>query len=135
MKRIIIAALAFTGLATGLHAQNPPQQLTLGTVNCRWWLASELGVKLGFVIGFNAAKVLTHDQALTNYDNSEATNGDIVRGLDALCAVPENGNLPVHSALFAFVLQSKGTPKEKINIYLQETRKSYSSPGKEGKPQ
>lgn len=124
MKRIVLA-LAFAGLATGLHAQIPADQKTKGDLNCRWWAAEDPSEKLGFVIGFSTAVQLSGNKSLLDSQITEATNGEIVRGVDALCVVPENGSLPVYIVMAVFAPKSRGESDAHITLMLEAARRYY----------
>jgi hypothetical protein len=128
MKPIIITALTFAALTTGLHAQLPPQMMTMGVVNCRGWAQSfSNDLKRGFTMGFGAAKILIKDKSVSDQMSSDAPVVEIVRGVDALCQAPENGPLPLYVAMIVYIRKTRGASDAQINAALQEARKNVAS--------
>jgi hypothetical protein len=126
MKHIVLA-LAFAGLTVGLHAQIPPEEMTKDILNCRWWRAlTSDGLKAGFVAGFYTAVIASTDITLIVSTRTPASYGETVKGLDGLCAVPENGPLPLHSMIIIFARKSRGDSEQEINEMLQGFRKQVA---------
>jgi len=129
MKCIIITALVFACLARGLHAQGLRlEQMTLGMVNCRWWVGQPSDTRLGFVMGYlTAVRVIADistDKRLAEMTSTAATHGEIVRGVGKLCAARENGPLPISTMISAFAAKSRGASDAQIAAALQEGRKN-----------
>jgi hypothetical protein len=104
----------------------PATQLTEGNVNCRWWRLRGGDIKIGYVMGWIDAAVSSDNKLLLTGISTEITYGEYVRGIDALCAVPENGPIPALVMIGVFTRKFQGAPEATINAELEADRKFYS---------
>jgi hypothetical protein len=113
-------------LATALHAQIPPdlaQEYTMDMLNCRAWTADLIpSAKLGYVLGFRDAKTISGSEKL-GWTTSGATAGEAVKGLNKLCAAPENGAVPVPDMMLVFAEMFNGASEAYVNDLLETFRK------------
>jgi|SRR6516165_10451115 hypothetical protein len=118
-----------------VHAQPPEAHYTHGFFNCRWWLASDHLMKLGYVSGFAEGTTLASDKDLNVVVSSKVTFGEYERGVDQLCAAPENATLPVYEMIFIFTKKFQGVPAATINSLMEWNRKYYNQPPPDPPPQ
>ena len=130
MKTIMLLLL-LVGVA---HAQIPDNELTLGTVNCRWWATRNENWKLGYVLGFGEAAQYSGDKLTMAIMGDGVTYGEYVRGVDELCAVPENAILHAYRMIMIFTKKFQGVPADQINRELESDRKWFSAPPTPTKP-
>jgi len=52
------------------------------------------------------------------------SNGDLMKGVSAICSRPENSLIPASDAVPAFVMQVKGKPQSEIDAFLARVRQA-----------
>jgi hypothetical protein len=61
-------------------------------------------------------------------------NGDLLKGVSAICSRPENTLIPVAEVLPAFIMQVQGKPQSEIDAFLAHARKIAIENQDSGKP-
>jgi hypothetical protein len=113
-------------IAVNLFAQLPIEQVTGGAPNCRFWDASTHDQQVGFVVGyFDAWAMIGPDTTLksADYVPTNATYGEMAKGIDAICSAPENARIPIHWALAIFTAKRNGMSEATLSALMEKFRK------------
>ena len=103
-------------------AINDTRYYTMFLRNCRYWETIPRELRTDFLDGYLEG-IVTGLQKDTKENHevtarlipSRATTGEILRGLDVLCAQPENANLTLAMSLEIFTMKVKGMPQSEID--------------------
>jgi hypothetical protein len=124
MKRVVLAVLAFAGLASAEDH------------NCRDWNRHDEGVRLGIVLGMahvwggvptkyyvEYLHIMTERQTWLPENN---TYGEFIDGITAVCKQPENANLLYYQAMLLFILKVNGMSATDWDVAAAAIRKSMA---------
>jgi hypothetical protein len=101
-----------------------------GRSNCRNWNRLSDDQAIFYVAGLNDGMVtLSLDVPAANtrldkYFQPDITLGEIQKGVNEICAQPENANIPVIFAVRAFTSKAHGAKPQDVEEYLRGLRGS-----------
>ena len=125
MKFVLVGLLLFCGSVWADDASDDDQ---LGRKNCRGWNQLTSSQALFYLVGLRdgilttAVLVSGAEQTVAFYFPDGSTFGEAQKGINQICAQPENSNISVIFAQKAFTLKAHGSKPQEVEEYLRFMR-------------
>jgi hypothetical protein len=137
MKQVAVILLIVSALIAPCFAAED-LKMTDGQGNGRFWSAMEESQKLGWLYGYHegiasAVAILSKDtESFKNQMSSmfpdKLTYAETRTAIDRFYSTPENGPIPIASALLYVMQSAVGVNQKTLDEFVSGLRRSYSKP-------